>query len=155
MNVISLNSSSQFDVALVRNAAADLRPALMSVRSHAFKTMHLIGSAKSLGSIVLYYAKWLGVWHQSGLETTWSMHFSGKTVQNGVHAVAGLQVKSELAAVTALVAGKAHWIAIPNAENTRRCLTTNLLKIMNALDSAIEACAILEGRQPVEPKEND
>lgn len=146
MTVTSLNPEHRFDVALVRNAAADLRPMLISVRNKTFATQHLVQGAKSLGSIVLYYAKWLGVWHQSGLETTWAMHFSGQQFPNGRHAVAVLQIKTEMAAVTALVAGKAHWIAIPNAENTRRCLITNLLKIMNALDAAIEACAVLEGR---------
>ncbi len=148
MSVISLNPASQFDVALVRNAAADLRPMLVSVRNKAFATQHLVSGAKSLGSIVLYYAKWLKVWHQSGLEMTWAMHFSGQQFPNGRHAVAALQIKTEMAAVTALVAGKAHWIAIPNAASTRRCITTNLLKIMNALDAAIEACAVLEGRSP-------
>lgn len=148
MTVTSLNSEHRFDVALVRNGAADLHPMLVSVRNKAFATQHLVGGAKSLGSIVLYYAKWLKVWHQSGLEMTWSMHFSGQQFPNGRHAVAALQIKTEMAAVTALVAGKAHWIAIPNAENTRRCLITNLLKTMNALDAAIEACDVLEGRAP-------
>lgn len=148
MTVTSLNPEHRFDVALVRNAAADLRPMLVSVRNKAFATQHLVQGAKSLGSIVLYYAKWLGVWHQSGLEMTWAMHFSGQQFPNGRHAAAALQIKTEMAAVTALVAGKAHWVAIPNAESTRRCITTNLLKIMNALDAAIEACAVLEGRSP-------
>lgn len=148
MTVTSLNPESRFDVALVRNAAADLRTMLVFVRNKAFATQHLVQGAKSLGSIVLYYAKWLGVWHQSGLEMTWAMHFSGQQFPNGRHAVAALQIKTEMAAVTALVAGKAHWLAIPNAESTRRCITTNLLKIMNALDAAIEACAVLEGRSP-------
>lgn len=145
MTVTSLSPASQFDVAIVRNAAADLRPMLVSVRNKAFATQHHVSRAKSLGSIVLYYAKWLGVWHQSGLETTWAMHFSGREFRDGRHAVAALQIKTELAAVTALVAGKAHWIALPHVENTRRALTTNLLKTMNALDAAIEACAVLEG----------
>ncbi|MBW9058317.1 hypothetical protein [Agrobacterium pusense] len=146
MTVTSLNPASQFDVALVRNAAADLRPMLMSVRNKALATQHLVQGAKSLGSIVLYYAKWLGVWHKSGLETTWAMHFSGQQFPNGRHAVAALQIKTEMAAVTALVSGKAHWIALPHLESTRRALITNLLKTMNALDAAIESCAVLEGR---------
>lgn len=145
MTVTSLNPESRFDVALVRNAAADLRPMLVSVRNKAFATQHLVQGAKSLGSIVLYYAKWLGVWHQSGLETTWAMHFSGQQFPNGRHAVAALQIKTEMAAVTALVADKVHWIALPHVENTRRALITNLLKTLKALDVAIEACAILEG----------
>ena len=145
MTVTSLSPASQFDVALVRNAATDLRPMLVSVRNKAFATQHLVSGAKSLGSIVLYYAKWLGVWHQSGLETTWAMHFSGREFREGRHAVAALQIKTELAAVTGLIAGKAHWIALPQVENTRRALITNLLKTMNALDAAIEACAVLEG----------
>lgn len=145
MTVTSLNPESRFDVALVRNAAADLRPMLVSVRNKAYATQHLVQGAKSLGSIVLYYAKWLGIWHQSGLETTWAMHFSGQQFPNGRHAVAALQIKTEMAAVTALVSGKAHWIALPHIENTRRALITNLLKTMNALDAAIEACAVLEG----------
>lgn len=145
MTVTSLNPASQFDVALVRNAAADLRPMLVSVRNKAFATQYLVQGAKSLGSIVLYYAKWLGVWHQSGLETTWSTHFACQQFPDGRHAVAALQIKTELSAVATLVAGKTHWIAIPNAENTRRCLITNLLKTINALDTAIEACAVLEG----------
>lgn len=145
MTVTSLSPSSQFDVAIVRNAAADLRPMLVSVRNKAFATQHLVSGAKSLGSIVLYYAKWLKVWHQSGLEMTWSMHFSGQQFPNGRHAVAALQIKTELSAVATLVAGKTHWIAIPKAENTRRHLITNLLKTIKALDAAIEACAVLEG----------
>ncbi|WCK15420.1 hypothetical protein G6L41_017490 [Agrobacterium tumefaciens] len=145
MTVTSLNPSSQFDVALVRNAAADLRPMLVSVRNKTFATQSLIRGAKSLNSIVLYYAKWLGVWHQSGLETTWSTHFACQQFPDGRHAVAALQIKTELSAVATLVAGKTHWIALPHVENTRRCLITNLLKTMNALDAAIEACAVLEG----------
>lgn len=148
MTVTSLNPASQFDVALVRNAAADLRPMLVYVRNKAFAAQSLIRGAKSLNSIVLYYAKWLGVWHQSGLETTWSMHLAGQQFRDGRHAVAALQIKTELSAVAALVAGKTHWIAIPHVENTRRHLITNLLKTMNALDAAIEACAVLEGRSP-------
>ncbi|MBM7322409.1 hypothetical protein JS562_04605 [Agrobacterium sp. S2] len=139
----SLNPETRFDVAIVRNAAADLRPMLLSVRNKAFATQHLVQGAKSLGSIVLYYAKWLGVWHQAGLEMTWAMHFSGQQFPNG-----RLQIKTELAAVAALVSGKAHWIALPHVETTRRALITNLLKTMNALDAAIEACAVLEGRSP-------
>lgn len=150
MKVTSFNSPTQFDVALVRNAAADLRPALQSVRNRAFATQQLVRGAKSLGSVVLYYTKWLGVWHQSGLEMTWTMHFRGEEFADGRHAVAALQIKTELAAVTNLVASSVHWIALPNLENTRRALTTNLIKTMNALDSAIEACAILQGCQPTE-----
>lgn len=145
MTVTSLNPETRFDVALVRNAAADLLPMLVSVRNKAFATQHLVQGAKSLGSIILHYAKWLGVWHRSGLEMTWAMHFSGQQLPNGRHAVAALQIKTEMASVTALVSGKAHWIALPHLENTRRALITNLLKTMNALDAAIEACAVLEG----------
>lgn len=145
MTVTSLSPASQYDVAIVRNAAADLRPMLVYVRNKAFATQHLVSGAKSLGSIVLYYAKWLKVWHQSGLETTLAMHFSGREFREGRHAVAALQIKTELAAVTALVACKAHWIALPHVENTRRALTINILKTINALDVAIEACAVLEG----------
>lgn len=145
MTVTSLSPASQYDVAIVRNAAADLRPMLVSVRNKAFATQYRVSEAKSLGSIVLYYAKWLSAWHQSGLEMTWAMHFSGREFREGRHAVAALQIKTELSAVTALVAGKSHWIALPHVGNTRRALITNLLKTMNALDAAIEACAVLEG----------
>lgn len=150
MNVVALNPASEFDTAIVRNAAADLKPMIEHVRAAAFKAYERVTKARGIANIVLHYAKWLKVWHLACLQSTWAIHFREQEIPDGRHVVAALGIKSNLFAVADLIAERSHWLALPNVDDTRRRLSTNLLKTMNALDAAIDACAVLEGHQPAE-----
>lgn len=145
MNVTRFESPNLPRIALVRNAAGDLSDMLSEVQKKTVRAREDAIKAKSTERLLLAYARWLSAWHSAHLAVTWDMHFSGHHVTHGRHAVSSLQIKGEIRHVDNLIAGKAHWIAVPNLEATRRNVLILLSQALVSIDNAIQQCAILSG----------
>lgn len=143
MNVTNFQSANTITVGVVRAAAEDLRLALGHILPLTMRARDRVRSAKTLDKIVRYYADWLGAWHCCNVGLTFALHADGGF--NGRHAVAYLQIKSDLRSIEHLIAAKSHWMALPNIDRTRLNIDAQLRLVIGDIESAIRQCAILAG----------
>ncbi|WP_276120355.1 hypothetical protein [Pararhizobium qamdonense] len=150
MNVVTFEPPPLYDIASVRNAAADLKTALVYLRSMTLVAVSGVRRATTIDEMVMRYATWLGHWHRCGVGNTYAMHFRGVVIADGRLVVAALQVKSEITSINEAVGQPVIWMSVPD----RAALRINIIDLLTnanaSLDIALESCAILEGHNLTE-----
>lgn len=150
MNVVTLESPSLFSTAGVRNAAADLKTALIYLRGKTDVAVSGVRRATTTDGLIFRYATWLGHWHRCGVGNTYAMHFRGLEITDGRIMVAALQVKSEISSINEAVGQPSLWMSVSDRAALRINIIDLLTKANASLDIALESCAILEGHNLTE-----
>lgn len=145
MTVVILDNSDVSVIASARAVAGDLESSLSYIRDRAQRTLDGVSSASTIEKVLLRYARWLGAYHASAIQLTYSMHRRNAAYSLPRHAEAADQIQRSITTIEMLISQPAIWISVPNLQNTRFNVISALTRTIRAVDQALECCAVLQG----------